>query len=85
MGRSSVQSLYDGSTPPKPLNSITAQTNPTSKKSMAKKQTQSYISTKYGGGDPVTALALRPESSAQSITQRQGRLERELAESLSQL
>ncbi|KAK8130750.1 hypothetical protein PG999_003130 [Apiospora kogelbergensis] len=54
-------------------------------RSMTEKRTYSYISAKNGGGDPVTALALRPESSSESTAKRQANVERETAAALRQL
>ncbi|KAK7981239.1 hypothetical protein PG989_013696 [Apiospora arundinis] len=58
---------------------------PSSKKSISKKRTDSYMSTKNGGGDPVTALSLRPETSSQSMAERQAKVDREIAAALGQL
>ncbi|KAK8038503.1 hypothetical protein PG993_006914 [Apiospora rasikravindrae] len=85
MAGSSAQSVCGGATPSKPSHAIAAQTGSPSKESMAKKQTRSYMSTKNGGGNSVTALALRPETSAQSTAQRLERVAREMAEATSQL
>ncbi|KAK8009354.1 hypothetical protein PG991_011905 [Apiospora marii] len=85
MAGSSDQSVYGGATPSKPFHAIKASTRDPSKKSMSKRNTKAYMSTKNGGGDPVTALALRPESSSQSTTERQERVTREMAEALAQL
>ncbi|KAK8108290.1 uncharacterized protein PG998_010303 [Apiospora kogelbergensis] len=52
---------------------------------MAEKRTGSYMSDKNGGGDPVTALSLRLESSSQSTAERQAKVEREMAAALGQL
>ncbi|KAK8026263.1 hypothetical protein PG990_004086 [Apiospora arundinis] len=55
------------------------------RKSMFKERVDSYMSTKNGGGDPVTALSLRPETSSQSTAERQAKVDREMAAALGQL
>ncbi|KAK8133396.1 hypothetical protein PG984_005408 [Apiospora sp. TS-2023a] len=85
MNGSSDRGIYGGATPIKPSHAIKDQVQSPSKKSMSKRNTKSYISTKNGGGDPVTALALRSESSSQSTADRQARVAREMAAALAQL
>ncbi|KAK7921490.1 hypothetical protein PG985_009512 [Apiospora marii] len=72
MAGSSDRSIYGGTwDPPKKL--------------LSEKNTKLHMSSKNSGGDPVTALALRPESSSYSATERQERVAREMAEALAQL
>ncbi|KAK7981240.1 hypothetical protein PG989_013697 [Apiospora arundinis] len=82
---STSATCLNAATPSKPANAITDQIASPSKDSMGKKKTEDYMSAKNGGGDSVTALGLRPESAAQSVVERLGRVEREMSESLSQL
>ncbi|KAK7921491.1 hypothetical protein PG985_009513 [Apiospora marii] len=56
-----------------------------SKKSISKGRVESYMSTVNGGGDPVTAVALRPVSPIRSTTDRQARVEREVSNASAQL
>ncbi|KAK8133387.1 hypothetical protein PG984_005399 [Apiospora sp. TS-2023a] len=58
---------------------------PSSKSSMSRKAVKSYMSTKNEGGDPVTALAVRPESSKKSSADRQAKVERDVAAALAKL
>ncbi|KAK8087474.1 hypothetical protein PG994_002448 [Apiospora phragmitis] len=53
-----------------------------SRTEISRNNVQSYMATKNSGGDPVTALALRPDSSSQSAAERQARVQREMAASL---
>ncbi|KAK8087472.1 hypothetical protein PG994_002446 [Apiospora phragmitis] len=46
---------------------------------------QSWMSTKNEGGDPVTALALRPDSISKSSADRQAKVGREIAAALKKL
>ncbi|KAK8095039.1 hypothetical protein PG997_001724 [Apiospora hydei] len=71
-------------TPPKTHNVITASIESPSKTETSRDNTQSYMATKNGGGDPVTALALRSESASQSTAERQARVKREVTASLKQ-
>ncbi|KAK8038505.1 hypothetical protein PG993_006916 [Apiospora rasikravindrae] len=68
---------HDSATPSKHSHVVKDKIKSPSKKSMSKKKTKSYMSEINGGGDPVTALALRPGS--QSADERRARVERELA------
>lgn len=52
---------------------------------MSRKAVKSYLSTKNEGGDPVTALALRPNHSVKSSADRQARVERNVAAALAKL
>ncbi|KAK8095038.1 hypothetical protein PG997_001723 [Apiospora hydei] len=57
-----------------------------SRSAMSRKAVGSYMSTTNGGGDPVTALALRPRSSSKSSSaDRQARVQREMNASLKKL
>ncbi|KAK8009355.1 hypothetical protein PG991_011906 [Apiospora marii] len=78
MTRSSEQSIYGGATPSKPSHAIHEKVK-SSKKSIAKGKVDSFMSTINGGGDPVTAVALRPGSSSGSAAERRARIEREMA------
>ncbi|KAK7947745.1 uncharacterized protein PG986_008631 [Apiospora aurea] len=77
MAGSSDQSIYGGAAPSKHSHAVTDQIKSPSKKSMSKKKTKSYMAEINGGGDPVTALALR--SGSQSADERRAKVERELA------
>ncbi|KAK7947746.1 uncharacterized protein PG986_008632 [Apiospora aurea] len=71
-------------TPSKTPDVITTSTEPPSKSETSRSSVHSYMSTKNGGGDPVSALALRSESSSQSAAERQAKVQREMAASLKQ-
>ncbi|KAK7977170.1 hypothetical protein PG996_003240 [Apiospora saccharicola] len=81
---SSARSVYGGETPSKPSHFVTENTSSPPKRSISRKNVKSYIESKDGGGDPVTALTLRP-SSSKSITDRQTKVQREMAASLALL
>ncbi|KAK7921695.1 hypothetical protein PG985_009717 [Apiospora marii] len=53
--------------------------------SMSRKAVKSFMSTKNEGGDPVTARGLRPESSKKSTSDRQAKVERDVAAALAKL
>ncbi|KAK8861825.1 hypothetical protein PGQ11_008060 [Apiospora arundinis] len=56
-----------------------------SKTSTSKKAVKSYMSKTNGGGDPVTALSLRPDSPSTSVSKRHTKVQREMAASLAKL
>ncbi|KAK7921492.1 hypothetical protein PG985_009514 [Apiospora marii] len=84
MGGSSDRRVCGGETPFKRSHVVAENTSSPSKASMARKNVKSYIESKNGGGDPVTALSLRP-SSSKSVTDRQAKVQREMAASLAVL
>ncbi|KAK8026265.1 hypothetical protein PG990_004088 [Apiospora arundinis] len=85
MAGSSDQSVYEGKTPSKHLNAIAATIGSPPQAQTSRDNVRSYLSTKNSGGDPVTALALRPESTPQSAAERLAAVERNIAASLTQL
>ncbi|KAK8009357.1 hypothetical protein PG991_011908 [Apiospora marii] len=84
MGDSSDRCVYGGETPFKPSHVVAENTSSPSKASMSRMNVKSYMESKNGGGDPVTALSLRP-SSPKSVTDRQTKVQREMAASLAVL
>ncbi|KAK8095041.1 hypothetical protein PG997_001726 [Apiospora hydei] len=68
----------------KPSHFVSENTRSPSKSSISRKHVNSYMKSKNGGGDPVTALALRPTSS-QSAADRQAKVKREMSASLAVL
>ncbi|KAK8108289.1 uncharacterized protein PG998_010302 [Apiospora kogelbergensis] len=71
--------------PSKPSHAIATQTSSYSKKSMSRDNVNKFMSTKNSGGDPVTALALRPGGSSKSSADRQAQVASEVEASLAQL
>ncbi|KAK8861827.1 hypothetical protein PGQ11_008062 [Apiospora arundinis] len=85
MGSSSNHSLH-GETPKKPSHAVSRKTKTTSsEKSMSRDRVMDFMSTKNSGGDPVTALALRPGGSSKSTADRQAKVESDVEASLTQL
>ncbi|KAK8133398.1 hypothetical protein PG984_005410 [Apiospora sp. TS-2023a] len=84
MDGSSDRSVYGGKTPSKPSHLINDNTSSPSKTAMSRKNVKLYMQSKNGSGDPVTALSLRP-SSSKSVTDRQTKVQREMAASLAVL
>ncbi|KAK8026262.1 hypothetical protein PG990_004085 [Apiospora arundinis] len=85
MASSSDRSVQGSATSIGSSHIITANsaTSPSSSElSLARRRTDAYMSTKNGGGDPVTALALRPSPST-SATDRQAQVKREMEASMS--
>ncbi|KAK6824549.1 hypothetical protein PG987_012043 [Apiospora arundinis] len=85
MAGSSDQSVYGGKTLSKHLNAIAATIGSPLQAQTSRDNVRSYLSTKNSGGDPVTALALRPESPPQSVAERLAAVEHEIEASLTQL
>ncbi|KAK8133397.1 hypothetical protein PG984_005409 [Apiospora sp. TS-2023a] len=99
MTRTSEQSVYGGATPSKPSRIINEKPNSSessktpkksseskkSKKSISKGKVDSYMSTVNEGGDPVTAISLRPGIPTQSAAKRLARVESEMAKALGKL
>ncbi|KAK8026264.1 hypothetical protein PG990_004087 [Apiospora arundinis] len=56
-----------------------------SKKSMSRDKVKEFMSTKDSGGDPVTALALRPGGSSKSTADRQAKVKSDVETSIAQL
>ncbi|KAK8076861.1 hypothetical protein PG996_003031 [Apiospora saccharicola] len=82
MAGSSDRSVYEGAAPSKPPHTIKDNTKSPSKKSMSQKKTKSYMSEINAGGDPVTALALRPGSSSTRTAKRHAKAQHEMDEAL---
>ncbi|KAI3323995.1 hypothetical protein HD806DRAFT_535111 [Xylariaceae sp. AK1471] len=59
--------VYNGEHPVKIPHNFS---NPTDAGSLAQQRLQSYMATRDGGGDPVTALALRGGTTESSISER---------------
>ncbi|KAK6845736.1 hypothetical protein PG995_015846 [Apiospora arundinis] len=55
------------------------------KKSMSRDRVMDFMSTKNSGGDPVTALALRPGGSSKSTADREAKVKSDVEASLAQL
>ncbi|KAK8087475.1 hypothetical protein PG994_002449 [Apiospora phragmitis] len=76
--------IHNSETHSKPSHFVSENTRSPSKTSMSQRNVKSYMKTTNGGGDPVTALSLRPSSST-SAANRQAKVEREMAASLAVL
>ncbi|KAI3323994.1 hypothetical protein HD806DRAFT_535110 [Xylariaceae sp. AK1471] len=66
-------SLAYGEHPAKEPHKFSTQTD---KDSLAQQRVMSYMATQNGGGDPVTALAVRGKTSASSISERRDEVAR---------
>ncbi|KAK8038506.1 hypothetical protein PG993_006917 [Apiospora rasikravindrae] len=55
------------------------------KTSLSRNAVESYMSTKNEGGDPVTALALRPDSPTKGVADRQAKVGHDVVEALKKL
>ncbi|KAK8133367.1 hypothetical protein PG984_005379 [Apiospora sp. TS-2023a] len=82
MAGSSDRNVPEGAAPSKPPHTIKDRTESPSKKSMSEKKTKSYMSEINGGGDPVTALNLRPGSPSTSTAERRAKVQHEMDEAL---
>ncbi|KAK8130749.1 hypothetical protein PG999_003129 [Apiospora kogelbergensis] len=78
MGASSHRSANGGAESSKSSRS-------SAKKLMSRDKVNEFMSTKNSGGDPVTALALRPGGSSKSSADRQAKVGSEVEASLAQL
>ncbi|KAK8038502.1 hypothetical protein PG993_006913 [Apiospora rasikravindrae] len=76
--------IHDSEPHSKPSHFVADNTRSPSKSSMSRKNVNSYMNSKNGGGDPVTALSLRP-SSSDSVADRRAKVEREMTASLAVL
>ncbi|KAK8076865.1 hypothetical protein PG996_003035 [Apiospora saccharicola] len=82
---SNTQFVPHRKTPRKPSYTIAANTESPSKASMSKKAAKKYMAKKNNGGDPVTALSLRDDSSSKSVSKRRSKVESEVAASIAKL
>ncbi|KAK7921696.1 hypothetical protein PG985_009718 [Apiospora marii] len=79
MDGASDRSVCNGETPHKHWHAVAKKNKSPSEKSMSRKAVKTYLSTSNEGGDPVTAMALRPGSSSEkSSADRQARVQHEM-------
>ncbi|RYP51745.1 hypothetical protein DL768_002968 [Monosporascus sp. mg162] len=84
MTGSSNKSIYDGHTPSKEPHRFTALPDP-DQGAMAARRIDEFMVTKNGGGDPITALALRPSNPKTIKAARKNEVKRALTENLEKL
>ncbi|KAK8133388.1 hypothetical protein PG984_005400 [Apiospora sp. TS-2023a] len=86
MGGASDSSVCNGQTPHKHSHAVARKKKSPSETSMSRKAVKAYLSTPNEGGDPVTAMALRPGSSSKnSSADRQARVQHEMDAALCKL
>ncbi|KAI1281613.1 hypothetical protein F5Y07DRAFT_265256 [Xylaria sp. FL0933] len=77
MAGPTTASVYNGNQPAKPPHKFSG-LGP-GDESLAQERLQSYISTRNGGGDPVTALGMRDQTPLSSMSERHAEVLRSLA------
>ncbi|KAK7921493.1 hypothetical protein PG985_009515 [Apiospora marii] len=80
MTGSSDRCAYGGEPHTKPSHFVAQDTESSSKASMSQQNVASYMSETNGGGDPVTALSLRP--STKNIANRRAKVNQDVAAAL---
>ncbi|KAK8009358.1 hypothetical protein PG991_011909 [Apiospora marii] len=83
MSNSSGRCVYGGETRSKPSHFVTQNIESSSKASISQQNVASYMSEANGGGDPVTALSLRP--STKNTADRRAKVNQDVAAALTAL
>ncbi|KAI8946110.1 hypothetical protein F4801DRAFT_565730 [Xylaria longipes] len=82
MDESTTVSMVNGTRPVKPPHKFSEPHLATSNNSLSQQRVHSYMATRNGGGDPVTALSVRGVTADSSVSERHARVLRNLTDSL---